>query len=114
MSVLPTLGTFYIKNYNGIAWTQPGGPNTVVYPQQDNGPFTAYPVPGQFFAESGQALWRGPCGHGWDSFQIWFDYDDSTHMSVAIVACPICSITLNYIEPASRAYDVMQFPIIVG
>lgn len=114
MSVLPPLGSFYIPNYNGIAWTQPGGPNTKVFPAQNDGPFLQYPTPGQFISEAGEALWRGPCGHGWDTFQIWKDFDDLTGQSVAIVACPICSISLHYVEPYEAIFDVSQFPIVVG
>jgi hypothetical protein len=114
VSVLPPLGDFYIKNYNGVAWRLTAGPGTKVIPAQNDGPFLAYPVPGQFFAEVGEALWRGPCGHGWDSFHVFRDFDSATHKSVAVVCCPVCSVTLHYIEPYEEWTNVNSFPIIVG
>ena len=85
-----------------------------MYPQQNNGPFLAYPVPGQFFEEAGEALWRSGCGHGWDCIQVFRDYDSDTDMSVAILACPICTFIINYVEPYERVDDVIQYPILIG
>ena len=108
------VGTLYDPKWSGIAWSQPGGPNTTVYPQQNNGPFTDYPVVGQVFAESGMGLWRGPCGHGWDCFLVQRDYDPSTGESVAVICCPLCSLILNLIEPYESWVDPLTHPILVG
>jgi hypothetical protein len=64
---LYVLGTQYNPNQSGIPWTQPGGPGTLVYPQQQiNVPWANYPVPGQFFIES-SGLFVAGCGH-WQDF----------------------------------------------
>lgn len=68
------LGTQYNPKQSGIAWTQPGGPYTTVYPQEQiNVPFSAYPVPGQLFAEN-SGIWVAACGHWMDEPMIFFDY----------------------------------------
>ena len=101
------VGSLYIPNWNNIAWSQPGGVGTQVFPAQNDGPFLAYPVPGQYFSEAGEALWRSGCGHGWDSMQIFKDYDTVTEMSAAILCCPICTYLINVIEP----YEEIENPI---
>ena len=114
MSVLPVIGDFYIANYHGIAWRLTAGPGSPVIPTLGDGPMTQYPVPGQTLAPTGQALWRGSCGHGWDTFLVQRDFDSATGKSVAVIMCPICSVTLHYVEPYEAIYDPLQFPIIVG
>ncbi len=113
MSVLPPLGALYIPNWNNIAWSQPNGVGTKVFPAQQSGPFLQFPVPGQFFDEPGEALWRAGCQHGFDAFQVFRDYDDSTGMSAAIQTCPICTFIVAVIEPYERIFDVLQYPILV-
>jgi hypothetical protein len=103
----------YNPKWNNIAWTQPGGVGTQVFPAQNNGPFTNYPVPGQFFGESGQALWRAGCQHGFDDFQVFRDYDSSTSMSAAIQCCPICTFIIAIIEPYENIFSVTMYPILV-
>lgn len=105
MSVLPPIGTLYHKNYNGIAWSQPGGPNTTVFPQQNDGQFAGYPILGNIISEAGESLWHSPCGHGWDCMLVERDFDDSTHKSVAVYQCPICSLILQYVEPFEDIYS---------
>ena len=110
------VGTLYQKNRNGIAWSQPLGPGTAVYPQEANyiydPPQNPIP-PGTFFSES-SGLWFAGCGHNFDDFWVFRDYDDITSSSVAIVACPLCSFIIQLIEPYEKWTDVNQFPIIVG
>lgn len=100
-----TVGTLYRANYNGTAWSQPGGPGTTVYPQQNDGPFTNYPVPGQFIIEAGESLWRAACGHGFDYPVVFKDFDDATGLSAAVVACPLCSLITRLIEPYNQISD---------
>jgi len=114
MSVLPPIGALYYPNYHNIAWSQPGGTGTKVFPAQNDGPMTAYPVPGQFIIEAGEALWRAGCGHGFDEFQVFRDYDDVTMKSAAIQCCPICSYIVAILEPYEVIDDVLQHPILVG
>ena len=111
---LLTVGTLYIPNYNHIAWTQPGGTGTTVYPQQGDGPFLAYPVPGQFISEAGESLWRAGCGHGFDVWLVFRDYDSSTSSSVAVVCCPLCTYIMQLIEPYELWTNPVEYPILVG
>lgn len=101
---LPAVGTFFIPNYNGIPWTQPGGPNTTVYPKQANQPFLNYPVPGQFFSES-SGLFQVGCGHSVDYPKIFVDAGEVGGIQMAAVCCPLCSFIQYYI-PVSQYYDL--------
>ena|SRR5208282_2900002 len=67
------LGTLYNPRQSGIPWSQPGGPGTIVYPQQQiNIPWANYPVPGQFFIEA-SGLFVAGCGHWMDYPHIFMD-----------------------------------------
>jgi len=119
MSVSSALiGTLYIPNYHGIAWTQPGGPGTTVYPTQGDGPWLQYPVSGQFLAPSSEALWHPGCGHGIDFFTVLRDFDLINDMSAAVIICGICSYLIQLIEPYENATTSIdswtQYPILVG
>lgn len=111
-----SVGTLYQSPFNYILWTQPGGPGTTVYPQQENAIYDPpqNPIPpGIFFSES-SGLWFAGCGHNMDTWHIFTDYDDTTNMSAAVITCNLCSYIVQIIEPRERIDDVMQFPIIVG
>lgn len=109
------VGLQYDPTWNNVAWSQPGGPSTIVFPQQENSPWLNYPVPGQWFVEL-TGLWVSGCGHWQDFPLIIEDFDCTTGKSVALVCCSLCSY-LNYvIEPFSSAvYSDPQFgiPIII-
>lgn len=109
----PPVGSLYIPNWNNIPWNQPGGVGTKVFPTQNDGPFAAYPVPGQWISEAGEALWRAGCGHGFDCAQIFRDYDDCTGQSAAIQCCPICTYIIRSYEPYEVIFS-QQFPILVS
>ena len=112
MSVLPPVGALYNSRWNNIAWTQPSGPGSQVFPTQNVGPWLTFPVPGQFWAETG--LWTAGCQHWFDDWQIFRDYDDSTHKSAAIQCCPICTYIIAIIEPFELTETKGQFDIIVS
>ena len=109
----PPLGTLYIANYNGIAWSQPGGPGTIVYPQQNTGSF-GYPGDQLLMQEKGQGLWVSGCQHWLDTWQIWKDINVCTNQNVAILTCPICSFIQQIITPYEAAFNVIEYPILVG
>lgn len=111
---IDSVGSLYIDNFNNIAWTQPGGSGTTVYPQQNDGVMTTYPVPGQWISEAGEALWRAGCGHGFDAFMVWKDRDDTENLSAAVVCCPLCSYIIRVIEPYELWTDPILYPILVG
>ena len=107
------VGTLYIPRYNNIAWTQPLGPGTTVYPTQNNGAFLNFPVPGQFFGESSEALWHPGCNHGINEWRIFRDYDPEKNQSAAVICCSVCSFISSIREPYEVAFSD-QYPIIVG
>jgi hypothetical protein len=108
----PAIGSLLYPNWNNISWSQPV-PGGTVYPQQNNGPFTAYPVPGQFFAEAGEALWRSGCGHGWDCMGVERGFDSCAGTSIAIYFCPICSYVVNIVTPYEAIYDPVAYAILI-
>jgi len=110
---LPPIGSLYIPNWNGIAFTQPGGVGTKVIPTLGDGDSFGYPVPGQALYPSSQALWISPCGHGFDYPLVFRDYDPNTQMSAAIIVCPVCTYFLRTIEPYEAIDNVLSYPIII-
>ena len=114
-----SVGLQLYPTYTGIAWTQPGGKSTQVFPAQArNQPMTSYPVPGQIIDEVGMSLWPvWGCLHGSDVARIFKDFDSVTKLSAACVCCPICSYVQYLIEPYENATSSIamtnQFPIII-
>lgn len=113
-----SVGTLYVANYNNIAWTQPGGKNSKVFPAQaNNAPFTLFPVPGQVIDEVGMSLWPLGCGHGVDVIRVFKDFNTDTQGQCAVVACSICSFIVNIISPYENATSSIagwtNFPIII-
>jgi hypothetical protein len=100
----PAVGTLYRVNYNGIPWTQPGGAFTTVFPQQQNGPFVAYPVLGQFFSEL-SGLFLVGCGHSVDLPKIFNDVGLIGGIQMVAVCCPLCSF-IQYYAPLAQYYDL--------
>jgi hypothetical protein len=96
MSDLPAVGTlaFDGKVYGQVVWTQPGGPGTEVFPQQQPAERVAMFVFG--------------CGH-------WANHLDIKIMGymppaqpldkAAYVLCPLCSFVNRIIYPTSLLYD---------
>src|SRR6516162_9578598 len=86
------VGTQLYPQYNNIAWTQPGGPGTIVFPQQTNSTIPGFPVPGSSQNDKGQALWPvWGCGHGTNVLRLFKDFDSVTGLSAACVCCAVCS-----------------------
>lgn len=107
------VGTLYIPDYHGVAWSQPGGPGTQVLPQQQiNTPFSNYPVVGQVWAEN-SGLWNSPCGHWFNCPLIMMAHDDMLESSAALVLCPLCSYLIRIIEPFNAIDDVIANPIVI-
>lgn len=107
------VGSLYIQNYNGTAWSQPGGPGTTVYPQQQIGTnYAAYPVVGQIWAEN-SGLWVAGCGHWFDCVRVFHDYDNMLESSAAVICCPLCSFLIRLIEPYDQIYNVNDNMIII-
>jgi hypothetical protein len=67
------IGTLYNPRQSNIPWSQPGGPGTIVFPQEAiNIPFAAYPVAGIPWAEN-SGLWQVSCGHSVNEAMILQD-----------------------------------------
>jgi hypothetical protein len=109
---LAPIGTIYVPGWMGIAWSQPGGPGTQVFPAENTGPFTAYPVGGQLFAEN-SGLWFFGCQHSVMLPMIFRDYDSVTLMSAAMICCPICTYLQRVQEPYESIDDPMRYPIVI-
>lgn len=114
-----SIGLQLYPKWNNIAWTQPGGKGTQVFPAQArNAPFTAFPVPGQVIDEVGMSLWPvWGCGHGTDVIRVFKDFDSVTGLSAACICCSVCSYLQFLIEPYENATSSIamtnQFPIII-
>jgi len=111
---LPPQGTLYIQNFNGIAWAQPGGPNTPVYPQQQIGvQYQFEPTPGSIIWSENSGLWSFSCSHWAMEPMIFQDFDEMLGVSVAVITCPICTCVSRYQSPYSSIHDVFAYPIII-
>jgi hypothetical protein len=108
---IPPLGSLYITNYQGIAWSQPI-PGGTVYPQQNTGPF-GYPGNQILMQEPGQGLWTSGCGHWWDCIQVFRDYDSDAQQSAAVLCCPLCSFLIRVVEPYELIEDPIQYMILI-
>jgi hypothetical protein len=112
-ATLPAIGSLYYPNFNHIAWSQPGGYGTTVFPQQLIGiPFEAYPVPGQIWAEN-SGLWVLGCGHWQNQMRVFRDYDAETGMSAAILCCSLCTYVQRIQEPYESITNEFNFPILI-
>lgn len=94
------LGALYVPNFNGIPWSQPGGPYSPVFPKNITGGFDLLSTVA-FNTLTGQYI--GVCGHSFNQVVVFRDFDYETGMSVAILGCPQCSCVQRVIEPYSDA-----------
>ena len=114
-----SIGLQLYPRYNSIAWTQPGGKGSQVFPAQArNQPMTTYPVPGQIIDEVGMSLWPvWGCLHGSDVARLFKDFNTDANTQCCVVACPICSYIQYLITPYENATSSIamtnQFPIII-
>lgn len=96
-----TIGALYPLNGGlGGFWSQPGGPNTTVFPQQETGN-TDYFSTKPFNELTGQYM--GVCGHSFNEVLVQRDYDLDTATSVALLCCPLCGCVQRTIEPYEDA-----------
>lgn len=83
-----------------------------MFPQQQNGEFLNYPVPGTPFIEETGIYFSG-CGHSVDYAKIFMDHDNMLDISAAVVCCPMCSYIQYLISPYESIYDPLQNPLII-
>jgi hypothetical protein len=91
---------------NNVKWSQPGGPGTLVYPQQQTGVdyFSIKP----FSELSGQ--FACGCGHYVDQPLIQREFDFDTEESVALICCPMCGYVQYTLEPFESALNTVLQP----
>lgn len=108
----PVVGSLYAPNFDGIAWSQPGGIGTIVFPQQNTGSF-GYPGNQILMQEKGQGLWTSGCQHWWNCMRVARDYNYCTQQSIAVYLCPVCTYVINIVTPYEAIEDPIQFPILI-
>lgn len=94
------IGALYIPGGLPGYFTQPGGPGTLVYPQQvtaSSNYLSTLP-----FSEL-TGIYMFGCGHSANEVEVFRDFDYDTNMSVALLACPLCSFVQRTIEPFEAA-----------
>lgn len=102
------IGTLYIPNYNGVAWQQPGGIGTQVFPaQQVGGAYESI----QPFNEMSGAMTAG-CGHSQNAPLLQQEYDEDSGELVILVLCSICSYT-QYALPVAQVLSTVYNPVTV-
>ena len=94
---------------NNIAWSQPGGPGTIVYPQQQIG--GAYESITPFNEATG--MFRAGCGHAMNQALVQREYDYDNDISVALVTCPLCGYVQYSLSPFESALDTVYQPWLV-
>lgn len=102
-----SVGSLYPEGgLHDIAWSQPGGPGTRVFPQQQTGQdyFSTKP-----FSEL-SGVFVSPCGHYQDNPTIQREYDYDTNQSCALVQCSLCGYVAYVIEPFEDALSTIQYP----
>jgi len=102
VATVPQIGTLY-KNpvQSGITvWVQPGGPGTLVYPQQSQG--------------QKSALYSLGCGHWVNTLEVFEEYDPDTGIQVALLCCPACSYIQQIISPYENYSNYEITPLVLG
>ena len=103
------IGQQWDPRYNGIAWTQPGGIGTKVYPQEVTGNsnlFTTLP----YNELTGTFIFG--CGHSADQVYLQMDYDYMSDQQVGLICCPVCSFVQRVISPWTEAYNPLTAAVL--
>lgn len=104
------IGTLYPEGgLNNINWSQPGGPGTQVFPQQQVG--VDYISIDPFNELTG--IMSVGCGHFINTPLIQREYDYDTGESVALCTCPLCGYIQEAIEPFEAALDTVAIPQLI-
>jgi hypothetical protein len=91
---------------NNIAWQQPGGVGTQVFPAQQTSVDYFAVTP---FSEL-TGVFSSPCGHFENYPLIQQEFDYETGSSVALVCCPLCGYVVYTIEPFELALNPVANP----
>jgi hypothetical protein len=91
---------------SNIKWSQPGGPGTLVYPQQQSG--GAYESIQPFNEFSG--VFRSPCGHSMNEALVQREYDFENETSVALICCELCGYVVYTLAPFEAALSTVYQP----
>lgn len=98
------IGLQYKRDWNNVAWTQPGGIGTQVYPQEVTG--NSNQLSQAPYNELTGTFFFG-CGHSADQVLLLLDYDYTSGQQVSLICCPLCSFVQRTLSPA-EAYNTLQ------
>jgi hypothetical protein len=113
---------YYGGRLNGTPfWTQPGGPGTLVYPQnQRNVPWPDWPGAGTMTINE-IANWVNPgCGHVVKMYDVVQEWDAVEGQAVSLLCCPSCSYVQRAVynsgtyEGPTDVYNPYTYVVIVG
>lgn len=112
---------YYQGRLNGVPfWTQPGGPGTIVFPQnQRNTPWLDWPGAGTMTINE-IANWVNPgCQHVVKMFNVIQEFDYDKGMPVQLLCCPSCSYVQRAVYGQTQngmpeLYDPLLYVVIVA
>lgn len=105
-----TIGLQYDPKWNNIAWSQPGGVGTRVFPQEVTGNSDQLSVK-PYNELTGVYIFG--CGHSANQCMVFQDWDYNTSMTVALICCPLCTFIQSRVEPYSEALtNPLQYAIL--
>ena len=94
---------------NNVKWSQPGGPGTLVYPQQQLGGEYLEIKPFNEFS----GIFTAGCGHSQDEALIQREYDYVNQTSVALICCQLCGYVQYTLSPFEAALDTVFHTITI-
>jgi len=103
------VGVQWDKKFNNIAWSQPGGPGTPVFPAQPTGNSDLFSVL-PFNSKTGTYIMG--CNHSMDQVWLQRDWDYINNVAVGLILCPQCSYCSRVISPWEQAYNPLQQAIL--
>ena len=118
------IGVPYSFRYQGGGadfWTQPDGPGTQVYPQEQlNNIWPDWPGAATLTINEVPVfgLFAG-CGHGFNSWKVLQEYDNVKEQPVQLLVCPLCQYVQRAVYGADQngmplLYDPNLYVVIVG
>lgn len=101
----PVPGTIFNPHKFIPPFTQPDGPNTPTYPQQQSGaelvPYQGVPF------EIGNAMFTSGCGHWFNSWEVRSATVNG--ITAALMCCPLCGYLQRIIVPYNFIHDYSNF-----
>lgn len=118
------LGVPYTFNFQGagpVFWSQPGGPGTAVYPQEQvNNLWPEWPGAAVMtINEVGTLGLSAGCGHRFDAYKVLQEYDYTQNEPCQLLVCPLCSYVQREVTGQTKngmplLYSADLYTVIVG